>query len=51
MTVGQLKENMTWVEYQGWIAFYAEKKRRQEVADGNLMAMDSDDQILGAFGL
>ncbi len=51
MTVGQLKENMTWNEYQGWIAFYADKQRRQEVEKGNLMAMDSDDQILGAFGL
>jgi len=51
MTVGQLKREMTWVEYQNWIAFYAEKRRREEVASGNLMAMDSDDQILGAFGL
>ena len=51
MTVGQLKREMTWNEYQGWISFYSDRHRRQEIEKGNLMAMDSDDQILGAFGL
>ena len=48
MTVTKLKEEMTWGEYQGWIAYYEEKDRKQEAESGNLMAMETDD-ILQRF--
>jgi hypothetical protein len=32
----------------GWIAYYEEKERRQEVKDGNIMAMNPE-ELAGAF--
>jgi hypothetical protein len=48
MTVTQLKREMTFNEYKGWIAFYAERDRQKEVQNGNLLAMNPED-ILGKF--
>ena len=50
MTVTRLKEEMTFSEYQGWIAYYAEKDRQKEAESGNIMAMNPDDMVKG-FGI
>ena len=49
MTVTRLKEEMTWVEYLGWVEFYKERDRKQDADSGNLLAMDPDD-IMRKFG-
>ncbi len=49
MTVTRLKQEMAWSEYNGWLAYFAEKDRKQEAASGNLMAMDPD-EIMRKFG-
>jgi hypothetical protein len=51
MTVADIHNRMTWNELQRWFAYYAEQNRKQEAANGNLMAMDSPDQMLSAFGV
>jgi len=48
MTVTQLKREMTVTEYFGWLAYYAEKDRRQEADSGNILAMSPED-IMGKF--
>jgi hypothetical protein len=48
MTVTDLKERMPVSELMGWIAFYGEKRRKEEASKGNLLAMD-EGQIIGAF--
>lgn len=32
-------------EYMNWMAYFEEKNRRREAANGNLLAMDEDDMI------
>jgi len=49
MTVTRLKEEMTWVEYLGWVEFYKERDRKQDADGGNLLAMNPDD-IMRKFG-
>jgi len=49
MTVTRLKEEMTWVEYLGWVEFYKERDRQKDADSGNLLAMDPDD-IMKRFG-
>ncbi|MFZ9372060.1 MAG: hypothetical protein ACO25M_09335 [Limnohabitans sp.] len=52
MPVYELKANLPLSEWNGWIAFYAECRRRDEVARGNLMAADdAGDKMLKGFGL
>jgi hypothetical protein len=50
MTVTKLKGEMSATEYFGWIEFYNEKKRKEEAASGNILAMNPDDLVKG-FGI
>ena len=50
MTVTKLKGEMSATEYFGWIEFYNEKKRKEEAAKGNILAMNPDDLVKG-FGI
>ena len=49
MTVQDVKDRMPTAELMGWVEFYGEKRRKEEVSKGNLLAMD-ENQIIGAFG-
>ena len=43
-------EAMPASEYMDWIAYYQERNREQEAADGNLLAMSGEDLIKGLTG-
>ena len=51
MTVSDIHSRMTWNELQRWFTYYEEMNRKQEAKNGNLLAMDSPDQMLSAFGV
>jgi hypothetical protein len=50
MTVVELTNTIGMDEFSGWMAFYAEKVRLQQVESGNLAVAD-DETILKGFGL
>ena len=38
-------EDMPAAEYFGWLAFYEDKERQRQAAEGNLLAMDPEQMI------
>jgi hypothetical protein len=46
-TVGQLTNEMSWSEYQGWVLYFAEQNKEPEPLDLTQM---SESQIAKLFG-